>query len=187
MLRVTWEWLGQEPALDLANTVAVVNGVDRDLLAPAGAYDRWAVAEGTAARLAAEDVVGLLAARPQMLRLRGVIRQALAAVVARHSPLPAAVAELNRASRAAPEWLELDLAARRLRTRGRGRRTDRLLARYARSALELLTDDTIGQLRVCPAPSCGMFYRPRRQRQRWCSQQCGTRARVARHYHTKNP
>jgi hypothetical protein len=48
MLRVTWEWLGQEPALDLANTVAVVNGVDRDLLAPAGAYDRWAAAEGTA-------------------------------------------------------------------------------------------------------------------------------------------
>lgn len=187
MLRVTWEWLGQEPALDLANTVAVVNGVDRDLLAPDGAYHRWATAEGTAARLPPADVARLLAAQPQMLRLRGVIRQALAASAAHHIPPPAAVAELNRASRAAPEWLELDPAARRLRTRSRGRRTDRLLARYARSALHLLADDPTGQLRVCPAPSCGMFYRPRRQQQRWCSPQCGTRARVARHYHTKNP
>jgi hypothetical protein len=49
---------GQEPALDLANTVAVVNGVDRDLLAPAGAFHRWATAEGTAARLAPADVAG---------------------------------------------------------------------------------------------------------------------------------
>ena len=187
MLRVTWEWLGQEPALDLANTVAVVNGVDRDLLAPAGAYHRWAAAEGIAARLPPADVARLLEAQPQMLRLRDVIRQALAASAMRHIPPPAAVAELNRASRAAPEWLELDPAARRLRTRSRGRRTDRLLARYARSALHLLADDPTGQLRVCPAPSCGMFYRPRRQQQRWCSPQCGTRARVARHYHTKNP
>jgi hypothetical protein len=88
MLRVTWEWLGQEPALDLANTVAVVNGVDRDLLAPAGAYDRWAAAEGTAARLPPADVARLLEAQPQMLRLRDVIRQALAASAAHHTPRP---------------------------------------------------------------------------------------------------
>jgi predicted RNA-binding Zn ribbon-like protein len=98
----------------------------------------------------------------------------------------AAVEALNRASRAAPEWLELDLAARRLRVCSRARRADRLLAGYARSALRLLADDTAGHLRVCPAPSCGMFYRPRRQ-QRWCSPQCGTRARVARHYHQQPP
>jgi len=28
----------------------------------------------------------------------------------------------------------------------------------------------------------GMFYRARRRRQRWCSEPCGNRARVARHY-----
>lgn len=187
MLRVTWEWLGQEPALDLANTVAVVNGVDHDLLAPAGAYQRWAAAEGDAARLAAEDAAGLLEAQPRMLALREVIREGLAAAAAGRQPPLAAVTELNRASRAAPEWLELDLATRRLRSSSRGRGVDRLLARYARSAMRLITDDTAGQLRVCPAPSCGMFYRPRRQRQRWCSAQCGTRARVARHYRQHNP
>jgi predicted RNA-binding Zn ribbon-like protein len=188
MLRVTWEWLGQDPALDLANTVAVVNGVDRDLLAPAGAYDGWAAAEGAAAGLAPEDVAGLLEARPRVVRLREVIREALAAAAARRDLPVAAVAELNRASRAAPHWLELDPAVGRLRMCSRGRRADRLLARYARSALQLLAADTGEQLRVCPAPSCGMFYRPRRPQQRWCSPQCGTRARVARHYHRpRNP
>ncbi|MBD0328655.1 MAG: CGNR zinc finger domain-containing protein [Thermoleophilia bacterium] len=38
------------------------------------------------------------------------------------------------------------------------------------------------RLRVCPAPSCRMLYRPSRRDQHWCSRQCGTRARVARHY-----
>jgi transposase len=51
---------------------------------------------------------------------------------------------------------------RRLRACSRARRADRLLAGYARSALRLLAEDTAGHLRVCPAPSCGMFYRPRR-------------------------
>jgi predicted RNA-binding Zn ribbon-like protein len=91
-----------------------------------------------------------------VLGLRGVIREALAVASARRQPPQAAVQALNRASRAAPECLELDLAARRLRACSRARRADRLGAGYARSALLLLADDTAGHLRVCPAPSCGM-------------------------------
>jgi predicted RNA-binding Zn ribbon-like protein len=89
----------------------------------------------------------------------------------------------TRASRAAPEWLELDPTSTRLRERTDGQAADRVLARYARPALRIAPAADAREIRVCPAPSCGMFYRPRRKHQQWCSEQCGTRARVARHYH----
>src|SRR3954447_9124809 len=33
----------------------------------------------------------------------------------------------------------------------------------------------------CDAPSCGLFFERTRRNQRWCSPECGNRARVARH------
>jgi predicted RNA-binding Zn ribbon-like protein len=184
MLRVTWEWLGQDPALDLANTVAIADDVEHDLLAPAGEYERWASAEGAAAGLAPEDVATLVATQPRLLRLRAAIREALATVAADREPAAAAVAELNHASAGAPGWPELDTDGG-LREQTRAERADRLTAAYARSAMHLIADNDPGQLRVCPAPSCGMFYRPARSDQHWCSRQCGTRARVARHYRAR--
>lgn len=185
MLRVTWEWLGQDPALDLANTVAIADDVEHDLLAPAGEYERWASAEGAAAGLATEDVATLVATQPRLLRLRAAIRAALAAVAADRRPSAAAVAELNHASAGAPGWPALDTAGGGLREQTRAEHADRLIAAYARSAMHLIADSESGQLRVCPAPSCGMFFHPGRSDQQWCSRQCGTRARVARHYRAR--
>jgi predicted RNA-binding Zn ribbon-like protein len=177
MLQVTWEWLGVAPALDVANTVAVSKGVAHDLLAPPGEYERWAEAAARQRALETDTRAVLLEARPRVLRMRGQIREVLAAAAA-GEPLPeAAVAELNRASSKAPSWPELDHHGQ-LCERTRGSAADRLLGSYARSAIEIAAEDG---LRVCPAPSCGMYYRPSRERQRWCSAQCGTRARVARH------
>jgi predicted RNA-binding Zn ribbon-like protein len=180
MLRVTWEWLGREPALDVANTVAVSNGVAHDLLGPEGEYERWAEAAATSPALG-PDVGGVLVeARPQILELREPIRDVLRAT-AGGAPLPeAAVAELNRVSQTAPAWLELGTDGD-VRERLGGSAAERLLAVYSRSAMEIAAGGP-ARLRVCGAPSCGMFYRPSRERQRWCSMQCGTRARVARHY-----
>jgi predicted RNA-binding Zn ribbon-like protein len=62
-----------------------------------------------------------------------------------------------------------------------GTPVERLLAEYARSTMAIVADGA-STLRVCGAPSCGMFYRPRRRQQRWCSTPCGNRARFARHY-----
>lgn len=178
MLRVTWEWLGGEPALDVANTVAVASGVEHDLLAAPGEYERWA-----AAAAAPDEAGALMAARPRLLELRAQIRPLLAATTA-GEPLPEApVAELNSVSRASPVWLELGPGGE-LREQACGSAVDRLLARYARSAIEIAAEGA-ARLHVCPAPSCGMFYRPTRGGQRWCSQQCGTRARVARHYRSR--
>jgi predicted RNA-binding Zn ribbon-like protein len=178
MIRVTWEWLGADLALDVANTIAVSGGVEHDLLDAEGEYERWARAAGAA--LAPDEAAVLSSARSRILRLRAAIRDVLFAA-ARGEPLPtSAVDELNRLSRKGATWLELD---------ERGRSHERtaadpvgcLLAGYARSAIEIAAAGS-GRLRTCPAPSCGMFYRPTRDAQRWCSVPCGTRARVARHY-----
>lgn len=181
MLQVTWEWVAiDEPALDVANTVAISGGVAHDLLEPAGEYERWAEAAAASPALDADAGAALRAARSRVLALREPIRAVLFATAA-GEPLPrAAVTELNRASRKAPAWRELARSGE-LHDRVAGGAADRLLAQYARSAMDIANRGA-ERLRVCPAPSCGMLYRPSRRDQHWCSRQCGTRARVARHY-----
>jgi predicted RNA-binding Zn ribbon-like protein len=180
MLQVTWEWIGSEAALDLANTVAVANDVEHDLLAPKGEFERWAEAAAKSPALTLEEAAAVRSTRRRLLELREPIREVVAAAAVGEVPPPAAVAKLNRVTRAAPSWVELGDDGT-LRQRSKGTAVERLLATYARSALAIAADGPEG-VRRCPAPSCGMFFRPRRRQQRWCSEQCGTRARVARHY-----
>ena len=180
MLRVTWEWLGAEAALDLANTIAVSGGIEHDLLASEGEFERWAAAAAASPALDSDDAGAVATERERVLALRAPIRQILAATAAGEAPPQAAVAAVNRVSRASPTWLELDTDGR-VRDRADGNPGDRVLAGYARSAAKIASEGA-ARLRICPAPSCGMFFRPGRRDQHWCSSQCGTRARVARHY-----
>jgi predicted RNA-binding Zn ribbon-like protein len=183
MLQVTWEWIALDAAaLDLANTVAVDKGVEHDLLAPDGNYERWAQAAAQSPELTPDEAAAIAAAQPHLLALREHIRAVLHATATGQPPPGAAVAALNTASRAAAQWPELG-GDRQIQQHALGDAVQRLLARYARSTMELAAGGR-AKLRVCGAPSCGMFYRPRRRQQRWCSEPCGTRARVARHYRT---
>ena len=178
MIRVTWEWLGQAPALDLANTVTIEDGEEHDLLGSPTDYERWARSE---AEFLPQGSLRLLEqAQPQLLRLRTTVRGLLADVTADERPRVRLVEQLNRVSRDAPQWLVLDPTALSLREES-SRPVDKLVADYARSAMEVLAGQ-LPQIRRCPATSCGMFYLSNRAAQRWCSTQCGTRARVARHY-----
>jgi predicted RNA-binding Zn ribbon-like protein len=181
MFEVTWEWIAlDKAALDVANTVAVDKGVEHDLLAPAGDNERWAQAAAQSPELTPDEAAAIAVARPHVLALREHIRAVLHATAA-DQPLPgAAVAALNTASRAAAQWPELG-PDRQIEQHALGDAVQRLLAHYARSTMELAAGGS-ATLRVCGAPSCGMFYRPRRRQQRWCSEPCGNRARVARHY-----
>ena len=184
MLRVTWEWIAIDaPALDVSNTIAVADGIEHDLLEPAGEYERWAEAAAGSSELEPDEAVAIVRARSRVLELREHIRRVFGAAAA-GEPLPrAAVTALNEVSRVAPRWVELR-GEGVVEERTSGNPTDRLLAEYARSAM-LVAADGAAKLRVCPAPSCGMFYRPRRPQQRWCSEPCGNRARFARHYRAR--
>ena len=181
MLHVTWEWIGLDAAaLDVSNTVAVADGVEHDLLEPDSGYERWAEAAAESPELGHDEAAAFPAARPRVLELREHIRKLFHAT-AGGEPLPKkAVAALNEISRAAPRWPELRDDGM-IEERATGDAVGRLLAAYARSAMQIAADGKT-KLRVCGAPSCGMFFRPRRRQQLWCSIQCGTRARVARHY-----
>ena len=180
MIRVTWEWLGQAPALDVANTITVEAGSDRDLWSLPGRYVSWAAVEAAALGLPADDAAALRDAEDDMRAICTPVRDAIAAH-ARELGVPRTTIEaLNRASSESPAWLELDIDGRSLVTRRAGDAAQQLAALYAQSALELIVDrDAV--VRACPAPSCGMLFQPGRTDQRWCSRQCGTRARVTRH------
>ena len=181
MLRVTWEWIGIDAAaFDVANTVAISGGVAHDLLEPEGEYERWADAAAASPALDRAEAAALEEGRSRVLELREQIRAVLCATAAGEPSPEAAVAALNAASRSSPQWPELSVDGE-VRARSDASPLDRLLATYARSAIEIAADGR-AQLRICGAPSCGMFYRPRRRQQRWCSEPCGTRARFARHY-----
>jgi len=183
VIHVTWEWLGQGVALDLADTVAIEDGLEHDLIATSPGYERWAAREATF--LPHGSVALLKRARTELVDLRTALRDVLAAVAAHRSPPAAAVDRLNRASRSAPTWIELDALSMSARDGSSADEVDALVATFAHSAIELVATQK-DRLRRCPAPSCGMFYVSTRAQQRWCSGQCGTRARVARHYRARH-
>jgi predicted RNA-binding Zn ribbon-like protein len=64
---------------------------------------------------------------------------------------------------------------------------ERVLAAIADSAIEILAGPDRARLRICKAPSCGMFFLEGRAGQQWCTVSCGNRARVARHYKRSKP
>lgn len=145
-------WLGQGPAVDLANTY--IPAQDADLL------DQWPQARKTEL------------APSEFRELRAQVTAVLHAL-ARRAALPReTVRALNDVSAGSPAYTTL--RGRRLV------RHEPLAGAIARDALELIADRaTIG---VCGAPGCGMFFVPTRPGQVWCCASCGNRARVARHY-----
>ncbi|HYP24803.1 MAG TPA: ABATE domain-containing protein, partial [Actinomycetota bacterium] len=114
MLQVTWEWLGMPPALDLANTVAITEGAEQDLVGSNEDFEEWARIESSFV----PAPVGLLRLhRSELMEVRAAVRDLLAAVTAHEPPPRRAIETLNRLSRAAPEWTELDAASWRVVTR----------------------------------------------------------------------
>jgi predicted RNA-binding Zn ribbon-like protein len=58
----------------------------------------------------------------------------------------------------------------------------RLLAAFARSAIEILSGPDRARLKACPAPRCAKYFVQDHPRQAWCRPSCGNRARVSRYY-----
>ncbi len=174
-----FRWLGEPLAIDLANTVMVVReGEAVDLLRGPADLGRWLAAEGDRVTGFAVDAEKDLAA---VRELRDGVRELLAAGATGERPPAAAVEVVNEACAASPIAPRLavdrDGTARVEVAQGGG--IAGLRAAIARSAVELLAETPSGELRVCRAPSCGMFYLGAR---RWCCSACGNRARAARHY-----
>jgi predicted RNA-binding Zn ribbon-like protein len=165
-----WEWLEGVPAIDLTETVRDVRGETVDLLVSEEVLDSWLAAQGDRLPPAERDLAA-------WRELRGAIAAAFAAMLAGEEPPAAAVEHINARAAAAPVVARLRAGRREEVPVG----TASALAVVAASAIDVLGTETRERLRFCAAPSCGMYYLATRADQRWCSDACGTRARVARH------
>ena len=173
-----WDWLGEALAVDFANTTKRSGGTDRELLQSAEDLVAWADRE--AGRVPAIDADAVRIG--EVRTLRDDVQALLHAVVdGERAPVPA-VERVNARVRAAPLVRQLRDGEAVLAPAAPVAPIDELLARVAESAIELAARGGVG---FCDAPSCGQFFERRRVSQLWCSDACGTRARVARHAHRR--
>ena len=169
-------WLGFPLAMDLANTI-VMSVPEVDLLTTEEELGAWAAAE--AARIAdAEATSGHLR---EIRELRAHVRAALFAAAEGRALPPEAVAALNQASAGAPSYPVLGPNGLAQDVFVQEDRFIRLRAAVARSTIGVLAGPDRDRLDVCRAPSCGMLFLRRGAAQKWCSDPCGNRSRVARH------
>lgn len=183
----TFPLIGEPLAVDLANTLLEREEGREDLLATPERLLAWCEAEGE--RLGVLDAAGLGRRLPEFLMLRGAIRELFRGQLDGERSSERAVEEINAASARVPRFRELrwETEDRRsgLRAQTRdlgGEVADIALARIARSAIELAGDPGREFLRSCPAPGCPLIFCAENRRRRWCSNACGNRVRVARHY-----
>ncbi|MDU0290756.1 CGNR zinc finger domain-containing protein [Saccharothrix longispora] len=170
---------GEPDAVRLMNTLWSDRARVRDALGEPAHLQRWVAAVRPQVRVEATDLDAFR-----------TLREALH-VVARHhlgdhaapSAVQDALAVVNAATASAQGWSEYVLTADGLACRptGRGTPVGRLLADLASEALDLLL---AGDLEKCRAHGCAHYYTLKPHR-RWCSQRCGNRVRVARHYHRR--
>ncbi|MFG3264620.1 MULTISPECIES: ABATE domain-containing protein [Streptomyces] len=164
-------WIGEDPVLDLANTVVVGAGPGRgdvDFLTDRELTGRWR-ARAADRRLAALSV-------EELERLRGLVRGALDATAGQRPLNDSLRTRLNALAASAPVVFRMTgdgLLEQQEQSGG----ADAVLARRT---LVLAAGPDRVRVRRCPAPSCGMYFLARRRDQAWCSLGCGNRARSTR-------
>ena len=177
-----WSWLGDPLAVDVANTVQLRGEAYIDLLQTPADLAEWAYRETSRIPALLDPV------RPDQLthflRARDSILALLRSAAGDNTPPQAAVDTLNailvdrpviRLLTPAGEVGDVHLLDRR-------DPVEDLVAEAAFDAVELLHGPDRDRLKLCLAPSCGQLYLRHRTNQRWCSDDCGNRARGARHH-----
>ncbi len=176
--------LGEPLPVELANTVFMQHGQRTDALATREGLATWLAANR--ARLATPADHADAERHEEFLELRDALRSLFTAAVAGQPPAPDAVHTLNRLSARGPAYptLRWSAAAPPQVTAGSSAPDPAaaVLAELARAAIELLGGPARKTLRACPAPGCVLFFVKDHPRREWCSNTCGNRVRVARHY-----
>ncbi|MFI5613217.1 CGNR zinc finger domain-containing protein [Amycolatopsis sp. NPDC051903] len=98
-----------------------------------------------------------------------------------------AVAALNGFAKAWPELAWPRDGEPRQVIRAAGSQPEVAVRLIAHQAVELFGGEHGARLRACLAPNCSFFFVKDHSRREWCSQACGNRARVARHYRRHRP
>ena len=169
-------WRGFPVAMDLTNTI-VMSVPEVDLLTTEEELAAWTAAE--TGRV--PDVEATSGHLDEVRELRSHVRAALFAAAEGRALPPEAVLALNQASAQAPSYPVLGPNGLAQELFLPEDPFIRLRAVVARSAIAVIAGDDRDRLDVCRAPSCGMLFLRRGAVQKWCSDPCGNRSRVARH------
>ena len=173
--------------LELVNSRFASRGQLVDALATPEDLDAWLQTNAERLEVDLSDV-SVTRATPALLDrfrlLRAAVHDSLAAAIEAAPPSPAAVQLLNEAAAAAPRFPRLDVrdGAYHLHMVDGADSEAVVLASVARATMDLLVGPDLGRLRRCSGPGCVLFFLRERRRREWCSDACGNRARVARHY-----
>jgi predicted RNA-binding Zn ribbon-like protein len=194
---VEFPLLGQQVAVDLANTVWVHSGRTVDALSSIAVADRWlaavatnplgdggtllqAVGDETALRVRDEEF------RAALQELRDRVRALLSAAAEGRAPQAANLYALSRIAAAAPSRLIAGPGTTDIRPdvqrRRAGSTASIVLAALAEDALIMAADPNTGTIQSCGSDGCLGLYVRDDPRRRYCSPGCANRARVARHY-----
>ena len=190
MRQNTFEWIGENLALDFVNTASwTENGAGNDRL---GSY-RDLIAWGREARLPTRAVVDVPdpseASRATDLarRIREILHEIFSSGAEARAPDKKRLAQFNAALSAAFDRLEVASAAGGFSWAWvfPGDELEGPLWPVLWAAALLMTGPEAGRIRRCADPKCGLLYldRSRRGNRRWCSmKECGNRAKARRHY-----
>jgi len=174
-------FIADHPALDLLNTVAVLNGVPTDFLQSDADVMAWLERAGFVPEGMSEgDPVARLldVARGFRELLRNLVAQRKAGAALDLGPLNAYLAQASR-------HLELSADADGrlvLQARYDAGSAKKLIGPLVESAAELLADGDFSLVKHCENPECILIFldKTKSHRRRWCSMAvCGNRAKVA--------
>jgi predicted RNA-binding Zn ribbon-like protein len=176
-----WSWLGDHPAIDLANTVRRRGMQYVDLLATPDDLAEWLDHE--ADRLPRPETVGNDLFGP-FLELRDATLELMRAAAAERRLPARSRHKLNEFALRYPVVLTLAAAVgtRTYRVLEADDDAARLLAELTAVTIDLLSSPDLERPALCDAPGCGQLYRRGRPNQEWCNPHCGARARSERHY-----
>lgn len=177
---------GEPVPVRLMNTVWADRNVVYDALETAENLRRWLADVDPDGEYAPDD-----ADLARFRTLRDALRRLAALSTSDTRPAAAsattdvqqAVDDVNDAVEKAPSWTQLTYRDGELHAAEAGQASpiERTLSSIASQSIPFLTED-MAHLRACYGPGCVLYFIQDRPRREWCSNACGNRARVARHY-----
>jgi len=173
--------LADHPALDLLNTVALINGTACDYFQSDADVLRWLARMGVPACVEA----GALE-EGEVLRSARTLREVVRTLVIRRKAGEAGnYAALNDYLTKCPSYLQLRAVSAtglEVERRAAGLTPESLLAPLAEAAAELLAHGDFSLVKHCEHSDCMLWFydRTKSHRRRWCSMSlCGNRHKVA--------
>ena len=195
----TFSFIAGALCLDFVNTVGShASERPREKLRAFADLIRWSkeaglIREDEARELVAYSEVSSSSATKileETIRLREVLFRIFGAIVKKRAAAARDLTALNEALRAFPIRLEVrsqgrDFSSERTSAQPKN---ERLLARVAWSAADLLGSERVHHIRQCADAECGWFFvdNTKNHSRRWCAMNdCGSHAKAKRYYQRK--